>query len=94
MAKKTKEKHSIQHIHYSRLSSISDKERYCGFENKELKDFHREGTKLMKKLSKIMDREEKSDPYSSVFVMRAAESMVVDWLNEINPHVKYGIINN
>lgn len=62
--------------------------------DKELKSFHREGTKLMKKLSKIIDRAVKTDPYSSVFVMRAAEFMVADWLNVINPHVKYGLKRN
>jgi len=97
--KKTKKRH-FPNVCYTMPPGLSKKEEkeydldmesYYDLADRELKDFHKEGTKLMKKLSKIIGRAEKSDSYSSVFVQRAAEFMVADWLNDINPCVKYKI---
>lgn len=95
---KTKEVKHFRNVYYNIkpgiskkeiMESIKDRERCYSLADRELKGFHQEGTELMKKLSEIISRAEKLDPYSSVFVQRAAEFMVSDWLNDINPCVKY-----
>ena len=102
VSNKTKINKHFKNVYYNiqpgiskkkRMESINDRENCYSLADRELKDFHREGTKLMKKLSKIIGRVEKSDPYSSVFVQRAAEFMMADWLNDINTCVEYGIIS-
>lgn len=61
------------------------------YADKKLKSFHKEGTKLMNKMFKIIEQEEKSNPEDSVFVIRGAEFMVLEWLGKINPNLEYHV---
>ena len=63
VSNKTKINKHFKNVYYNiqpgiskkkRMESINDRENCYSLADRELKDFHREGTKLMKKLSKII----------------------------------------
>ena len=59
-----------------------------------LGDYKKNGLKLMNELFETMNREEGKDYEVDNFIMRQAEFLMVEWLNEINPFVQYAAIRN